>query len=386
VFGSFPLLLIVAATSLVVWLALTSEWWWGMRRITVLREAPAALTHWPKVSIIIPALNEERTIGESLKSVLALDYPNLEVIAVNDRSTDRTGIILQEMQAQYPQLKVIHIRTLPEGWLGKNHALFAGSRQATGEWLLFTDADVKYAPDALKALVGYAFRNNLDHLAAFPYLHGHSLWLKSFISGFMLLFTVYTQPWRATNPKAKEHIGIGAFALIRRAAYEAAGTHQAIALRPDDDIKLGKLLKRAGFRQEAVSAPDLLAVEWYPSLHEAVHGLNKNAFAGLEYSVLAVLLVVPVLLVTNVLPFFAVLFTQGWTQLLFGLTLLNVWFVYTCNRRFSHLSPILFLLHPFAVSVLVYALLESTVRALIWRRISWRGTSYALDELKRNKV
>ena len=379
-------MLVLAVTTLVVWLALTLDWWWGMRRIRILEAVQTEPATWPTLSVIIPALNEERSIRESLKSVLALDYPSLEIIVINDRSTDRTGPILQAMQQEYPQLNVIHVRELPQGWLGKNHALFVGSQNATGEWLLFTDADVSYAPQALKATVAYALQNRVDHLVAFPDLQGRSVWLKSFISGFMLLFTVYTQPWRAADPKAKEHIGIGAFALVRRTAYEAAGAHQAIALRPDDDIKLGKLLKRAGFRQEAVFAPNLLGVEWYPSMRDAVRGLNKNAFAGLEYSLRAVLLVVPVLLVTNVLPFLALFWTHGWTQLLFGLSVLTVLFVYLYHARFSRASPLLFVLHPFAVSVLAYALLESTAKALMRGQISWRGTTYSLDELKRNKI
>ncbi len=380
----------LASATLLIWMILALDWYRGMRRITQLTHGQTALEHPPTLSVIIPALNEEREIERSLQSVLAQDYPDLEVIVLNDRSTDRTGEILEGMKKRYPRLEVIHIETLPSGWLGKNHALYVGAKRSRGEWLLFTDADVRFDERALTAAVAYADKQSLDHLAALPYLEAKSVFLKSFVSAFSLLFSIYSQPWRVTKQgkgfRARWYIGIGAFNLLKREVYEAVGTHQKIALRPDDDMKLGKLVKRAGYKQEAVFAPELMQVEWYTSLREAVRGLNKNAFAGLNYSLPLALLGVAGLFATNVFPFIAVFFTHGLERVLFGCSVLIAFAIYALNERLSKLPVWYAALHPFGVTVLCYATLEAAAKAL-WRgSVSWRGTRYSLAELRKNKV
>ena len=292
----------------------------------------------PTLSVIIPALNEAGAIETSLESVLAQGYAGLEVIAINDRSTDATGAILDRLQGVYPQLQVVHIETLPESWLGKNHALYLGAQKARGEWLLFTDADVEFQPGALKAAVSYALGQNLEHLTAIPHMTAKGTLLKSFVAAFMLLFSY--KVLRFSGRVTGEHIGLGAFNLLRRSAYEAVGGHVPIALRPDDDLMLGKLIKRAGFRQSVVFAADLIKVEWYTSVKEAVRGLNKNAFAGLGYSLPLVLLVTGTLVMTHILPFVATFLTAGWTQFIYTLVLLNIVFIYTVGYRFTKLSPV----------------------------------------------
>ena len=338
----------------------------------------------PTLSVVIPALNEQNAVETGLRSVLAQDYPGLEVIALNDRSTDATGAILDRMQGEYPQLQVVHIETLPSGWLGKNHALQLGAQKAQGEWLLFTDADVQFRPGALSAAVSYAVRENLDHLTAVPHMVAKSPWLKSFVAAFMLLFSFGIM--RASAPATDAYVGLGAFNLLRRSVYRAVGGHVPIALRPDDDMMLGKLIQRAGLRQRVVIATDLIQVEWYLSVKEAVRGLNKNAFAGLGYSLPLVLLVAGTLVTTHILPFVAVFFTAGWAQLVYALVLLNIVFIYMVGHRFTKLSPVYALLHPLGTAILVYATLESAFRALRQGGIHWRGTFYSLRELRKNKV
>ena len=376
----------LAGATLLSWLVLGLDWYRGMRRLTELTHAEPTLDAYPTLSVIIPALNEERDLERSLRSVLTQDYPALEVIVLNDRSTDRTGEILEGMKEKDAQLEVIHIDTLPEGWLGKNHALYVGAKRAKGEWLLFTDADVRFDRAALSIATAYAEKRGLDHLAALPYLEAKSVPLKAFVSAFSLLFSIYSQPWRATEPKSRWHIGIGAFNLLKRETYEAVGTHERIALRPDDDMKLGKLVKQAGYKQEAVFAPEIMQVEWYTGLPQAIRGLNKNAFAGLNYSLPLALTGVVSLFVTNVFPFVAVFFVSGLARWLFALSVLIVFSVYALNKRRSRLGVLYAALHPFGVSVLCYATLESACKAL-WRgSVSWRGTAYPLSELRKNKL
>lgn len=372
----------MASLTLLLWLLLTVDWLLGVRRVDRLTPK-VEQTDLPTLSVVIPALNEEGAIEISLESVLAQDYPGLEVIVLNDRSTDRTGAILDRMQRAYPQLQVVHIETLPAGWLGKNHALHLGAQKARGEWLLFIDADVKFEPGALEAAGSYAVQHGLEHLTAIPHMTAKGPLLKSFVAAFMLLFSY--KVLRFSGRVTGEHIGLGAFNLLQRSTYETIGGHTEIALRPDDDLMLGKLVKRAGFRQSVVFAAELMEVEWYMGVKEAVQGLNKNAFAGLGYSLPLVLIVAGTLLVTHIFPFVAIFLTSGWAQLVYALVLLAVLLIYAVGHRFTKLNPVYVLLHPLGTAILVYATLESAFKALAQGGIRWRGTFYPLRELKKNR-
>lgn len=377
--------LVLAIFTFTLWLGLTIDWFLGVRKVSRLGDGSSpTLSEYPPLSVVIPALNEARALEASLQSVLRQDYPNLELLVLNDRSTDRTGEILEQMKKTYPQLQVTHIRELPSGWLGKNHALHVGAQCSSGEWLLFTDADVAFEPNALSTAVAYAVQHRLDHLTAVPQMKSRSPWLKAFVSVFMLLFSFGIL--RASAPATKAHVGLGAFNLLRRSVYETVGGHTAIALRPDDDMMLGKLVKAANFRQEVVFATELMCVEWYTGVREAVRGLNKNAFAGLFYSLAAVLLVTFTLALTHIVPFIAVFTTTGLARLLYALVLADIVFVYVLAGRLMKLPFWCVALHPVGTAILIYAILESAVKATWQGGISWRGTFYPLEQLKKNKV
>ncbi|HEY4587862.1 MAG TPA: glycosyltransferase family 2 protein, partial [Thermoanaerobaculia bacterium] len=245
-------LFVLALATLLAHVATAVQVYRGVRSIRALRDLPPLAGPLPRVSIIIPARNEERNLEEALRSVLALDYDNLEIDVVDDRSTDRTGEILDRMAAADPRLRIVHVRELPPGWLGKNHALWLGAGKATGEFLLFTDADVVLAPATLRRAVGAMVADGLDHLTAAPEIARPGVLFEMFVGAFSLFFTLYTRPWKVKDPESPSHVGVGAFNLVRAAAYRAAGGHPAIAMRPDDDLKLGKLLKKKGFHQEFV--------------------------------------------------------------------------------------------------------------------------------------
>jgi len=161
----------LAAFGSLFWLVLGAEWFRGVRKVPVLRDvAEPVPTVYPSLSVVVPARDEERAVGESVRSMVAQDYPgSLEVVAVDDRSADRTGEILESLRAETPGLlRVLHVKELAEDWLGKNHALSLGVAEARGDWLLFTDADVRFVPDSARRAVGYALANDLDHLALAP--------------------------------------------------------------------------------------------------------------------------------------------------------------------------------------------------------------------------
>jgi glycosyltransferase involved in cell wall biosynthesis len=358
----------------------------GLRRVPELEQWPAEAAAWPRVSIIVPARNEARHIQAALQSLLRLDYPDLEIIAVDDRSTDGTGEILDRFAVDSAWLQVVHIEELPRGWLGKNHALAAGAARGTGSWLLFTDADVSMAPQTLRRALCYAQSSQLDHLALMPGIDMPSLTLQAFAVTFVTLFCIYFQPWKAGDPRSRRYIGVGAFNLVRRSAYQQADGHEPIRMRPDDDMMLGKRIKQHGFRQRSASGLGLISVPWYGSLREVFRGLEKNAFSGVDYRIGTVVAGTAALLLLNVWPYVAVFLTRGAAQWLYGGTALLLW---ALNWRVAAWMRVpRRVAWAFPLSVLLFVAIQWRAMYLTLRNrgIRWRDTHYPLDELKANRV
>jgi glycosyltransferase involved in cell wall biosynthesis len=337
----------------------------------------------PLVSVIAPACNEAVAIEAAVRGFLALDWPQLEVIVINDRSTDGTALVLQRLLAEAdPRLRVLTIADLPNGWLGKNHANAQGAALAQGEWLLFTDADVQLQPPILAKAMAHAAAESFDHIAAAPEARLPGGVLSQFALYFALLFSVWARPWAARNPRSRAHVGIGAFNLVRRSVYDAAGGHAAVRLCPDDDLELGRCLKLVGGRQDFVFANGLAAVDWYGSWGEVRRGLMKNLFAGAGYSVPLVLVGAAAQLWLLAWPVPALLLTTGltWWLNLGILLVLGVqgWLAaqFFGGRRYGG-----WLLPLFAVFG-SYLMLRSMALALANGGIEWRGTFYSLAELR----
>ncbi len=376
-----------SAAVLLIWIILGIELLIGMRRIQSLRDiSPAEGSNLPKVSIIIPARNEERNIRAALQSILQQDYPQLEFIIINDRSTDNTGAILKELAAADARLNVVEITELPPGWLGKNHALHYGATRASGEIFLFTDADVIMQPSTLRRAINYLQDNQLDHLAIAPIItvHGHVYGI--FIMTFCIFFSLYTLPWRAAKPGSKKHIGIGAFNMVRASVYRAIGGHEPIALRPDDDLKLGKLVKLRGYRQGFLQGTDLMNVEWYASIQEMIAGLMKNAFAGMDYSIAAIIASTIIQLTLNVWPFIALFVTSDTPWLFSLLAVIIILILGIDGGRPQQLKPWYCIGFPFGTLMFLYILWRAMILNLRDDGIYWRGTHYSLAELKSNKL
>jgi len=200
-------------------------------------------------------------LEHALRSLLALTYPNKEIIVVNDRSTDNTGPILDHMANEHASLRILHVKELPAGWLGKNHAHYVGAQLAKGDVLLFTDADIVMAPSSLSRAINYFEANRLNHLAILPRVITLGGALSTVIVGFQFFFNLVTRGWKVRDPKSWAFVGIGAFNMIRRSAYEIIGTHRAIAMRPDDDMRLGQRVKQKDLRSDFLFGVKMLHVE-----------------------------------------------------------------------------------------------------------------------------
>jgi glycosyltransferase involved in cell wall biosynthesis len=345
----------------------------------------------PPLTIVVPARNEEAEIEEALRSLLALDYPQFEVVAIDDRSTDQTGAIMDRLAAEpaaQGRLRVVHVQELPAGWLGKLHAMWLGSmrsdaRQGSSEWLLFTDADCVFQPESVRRAIHYAIQNRVDHLVLFPTGHMKTLGERMLISFPQVMASFAMRPWKVRDPKARDHIGVGAFNLIRRSAYETIGTYEKLRLEVVDDVKLGESIKQAGLRQDVVCGPGMVTLRWAVGAAGIISTLEKNLFAFLRFRLSLVLAVCAATFFLCVWPFAGLALAHGWARVPFAVAVAMIALAYTLTARYAAGSGWLFLTCPFSGLLFIAAVLRSAYRALRDGAVTWRGTKYSLAELKR---
>ncbi|MEC2072773.1 glycosyltransferase family 2 protein [Alkalihalophilus marmarensis] len=378
---------------MIMWLLLFTCLFWliilidaaiGMRKIDRLEDVSAEMfDDAPLISIIIAARNEETGISASLYSQLIQSYPALEWIVVNDRSNDRTREHIESSRKKDARITPIHINELPQGWLGKNHALYQGYKKAKGDYLLFTDADIIYQPDTIEKAMNYVKKNDIDHLTLAPNMNVKRFWPKAFISFFLFGFSFFKRPWMANVDSSKSGIGIGAFNLVSKEAYESIGGHQAIKERPEDDLMLGVLLKQKGYKQRMVTALNHLEVEWYATLKEAFVGLEKNTLAGLYYRYSMVALAVSGVFITHVLPFLTLFLNSELVRMLSILSIVLISGVYmqTVHKMTKGALKSLPVL-PVTALLFIYCIARAAFLTAYRGGIVWRGTFYSIKELR----
>jgi glycosyltransferase involved in cell wall biosynthesis len=341
----------------------------------------------PLVSILVAARNEASSLPRALPTLVAHEHANFEVIAVDDRSDDTTGAILDDFASRDPRLRVVHVTELPAGWMGKPHALQMAYERSSGEWLLFTDADVRFHPEAVARALRLARDRKLDHLTLVASLDMHGFWEHAALSYIALAFLLGIRPWLVDKPAAGSYMGIGAFQLVRRTAYEAAGEHKRLAMEVVDDMKLGKMVKRAGYRSSVGFAEGYVRLRWQEGLRNITRGLTKNMFAGMSFHVWKAVGTFFAVLILSVLPFAALAFTHGLTfWLALAASIGAVLFNAAVLRGSGAESPLYGIAHPVGALVFSWIALRSMVVTL-WRGgIIWRDTFYPLDELRRGSV
>ncbi len=384
------LLLALAAAALGGWLGVAWLAWRADRALPDLEALPPD-PHPPPLSVVVPCRDEARGVEAAVRSLLAQRLPSLQVVAVDDRSTDATGAILDRLAAEDPRLAVVHVTALPAGWLGKNHALEAGGRRATGEWILFTDGDVVFGPGALARALGHARTHRLGHLAAAPRFVAPGFLERAFVTGFGAFASLAFQVHRLRVAGSSAFVGVGAFNLVRRADWERIGGHQRLRLEVVDDLKLGLVLRRSGVPQGAVSGGGLVSVRWQHGLWPSVLGLVKNAFAGTEYRPGVAVAASLALALAGLGPLALVVLALARGEVLAaalagGALLVGVTIHGGAARRLAGGSGLEGLALPLSSALLAGVLLGSTATAL-WRGgVVWRGTPYPLDALRRGCV
>jgi glycosyltransferase involved in cell wall biosynthesis len=379
----------------------------ALRLPSIKHVTPAADAECPRISLIFAARDEEEKLPATLNTLAVMDYPELEIIGVDDRSQDSTGRILDDFARENTRLaemgrssslgtardraaplrvQALHIDSLPRGWLGKPHALFKAYEKSSGEWLLFTDADVRFAPDALRRAASLVKEHNADHLTLFCDVEMPGFWDKVLLTFFGMAFHLATDPYRVSNPNSRAYVGVGAFQMVRRSTYEAVGTHRRLAMEVVDDIKLGKIIKHSGFRSCAALAPELVVVHWHSGLGNLVRGVTKNFFASAGFNLNVAIAAMTGVVLMNVAPFVAVFAASGWTRVCAAIAVVIAVGFHAGVNVVLRVSPFYALTHPIGAILFAYMLLRSTVVTL-WRGgVTWRNTFYPLDELKRGMV
>jgi glycosyltransferase involved in cell wall biosynthesis len=369
---------------------------WGMfkgrARMMLIRTPrdPAPLDP-PHVSILIPAKDEGERIRACLQSALEQDYPNFDVVAVNDRSADETGAVMDEMAAANPKLKIVHIPpgSLPDGWTGKNNALHNGVQQANGSWLLFVDSDVILQPDALSATLGMAHRKRFDLVSLIPRMEWHTFWEGMLVPLASSAIGAAHAMALTNAASSKIAFGNGQYMLIRREAYVAAGGHEAVRDKFCEDMVMAKRFKELGFKPRVAWGTDLIAVRMYDSLQKILRGWSRIFFAasdGRPWRTIFSLLFV-VFCCYSAYPALAWgiyrLFVPG-NSALTGFDWLVVSLLHLGVMTFQigvmyrwQVTPWKYaLLFPLGGLFLIY-IFASALKMCMTRRVEWRGTSYS---------
>jgi chlorobactene glucosyltransferase len=375
------------------WCGLGAFTFWSLRGATILRaNQPASpLESSPKVSIIVAARNEEDALPAALESMLALDYPDYEIVLVDDDSRDRTGAIADEWAAKPSakgRLKIIHNRTLPPGWSGKVHALHLAANAASGEWVLATDADIVFHPSTLRVAMSSALEHGAHFLSIVPEFEFGSFWEKVVLPAFTFLISSLFPLRLVNDPQSSRAIAAGAFILMKREDLNALGGYARLKKVVIEDLRLAQLFKRNGRRIYFAASRGLFHTRMYSSGREMFEGLSRSAFEGTSFSVPKVLGGVLLGNLLAVLPWVALITRMVRDSRLMGPALHDPsLFVALLACAVASLVYLPFILHlrvpvPYVFALPLAALfyscvsVNSALASIVGRGVPWKGRHY----------
>ena len=350
----------------------------GMRFMKTLKSAPLP-TPPPLVSTIVPARNEQRSIDRCVQGLRDQDYSRLELIFVDDDSTDATPDILARHASQDPRIKIVHTGGKPAGWNGKQWACHSGAQAATGDWLCFMDADTLAEPHLITRTLSFASARSIDMLSLQPWYEMRGLWERIVLpAGLPPLLMIYP-PYRVNNPKDSLSMANGQFILFRREAYQRIDGHAGIKDRMMDDYSIAESVKKAGLRLYIAEGLDVMRVRLYTNLREIWAGALKAAveISG-GWTISAVGLIANLLI--NVMPAVALLWAivvRDWPLAAVMGTLVAFQIVYNSIVRMTafRLPPWSGVTYPIGGVIVSAILLDGMIRLATGRNITWKGRS-----------
>jgi chlorobactene glucosyltransferase len=343
------------------------------------------LTHSPFVSICVPARNEERDLGACLQSLMAQNYPNFEVIAADDQSEDRTLEIIKHFERRFDNFIGFQGKPLPEDWLGKPYILSQAFSKTKGEYLLFTDADPVFEPFALKSAMFLMQKQKLDMLTLMPGASFGSFWERAVQPVIFGLIAGLTRFGDVNNPNNPKAMGIGAFILVKRSAYEKVSGHESVKKNVIEDIALGKVIKRSGHKIWIADGKSLFSIRMYHSLYEIWTGWKKNVFSAFKRSITRTISFAVTLIGFQLTPFLLLYLnwtteTFIWSFILSFLTIALTLATGIGLCKELKLNPLVALLFPLGSLVAIGIMFASMQQALIKNKTEWRGRVYTASE------
>lgn len=367
------------------WLVLAVGAWLTIRRTTILKDVEVTDPRpWPKLSVVIPACDEGHTLEAAIQTILAQDYPDIEIVLIDDRSTDNTGQIVDRAADADTRVRPVHITELPDGWLGKVNALQHGLEQTSGQWVLFTDADVHMAPGTLRRAVAYSENRRLDHLALIPDVWPATLLTDAAISAFFRIFLVGMRAWAVENPKSSAFAGVGAFNMVRRESFDKTDGFEWLRLEVADDVGLGLMMKRSGARSAVAHGRDLVGLHWYNSVAEMARGAEKGYSSLGRCNPLRLVGMISLLAAVELSPFIAVLlFTMPWLQIAGVVTLIVDAATIVAMHRWAKRPLLPGFLAPVAIALNVAFSFRAAWLGFRRGGVIWRGTLYPSHVLRK---
>ncbi len=351
----------------------------------------AGVTRFPMVSVILPARNEERYIARCIESLLAQDYSNFEIIAINDSSTDKTGEIIKEYAARDPRVVHVDAPAKPEGWAGKNWACHQAYLRAKGEVLLFTDADTEHSSSAMSLALGQLVSQNLDALTAVPKLICNDFWTKITLPALATFLHTRFSPLRVNDPNTKTGYFFGSFFAITRNTYEAVGTHEGVRHELVEDGALGGKVKEAKFRLKMVRGERQIEAVWARDLPTLWHGLRRlmiplyyqnRSGACMMAAAVFFILFAPFAFIPYLLA--AALAGNVSFQILLAVQLATIALVIATTAVQCRLgvfeSPAYALASPLSGAIISLGFLSAIADASKKGAVSWRGRQYTISE------
>lgn len=368
--------------------------YWGFQWLTLRRvmsevprvEAlPAALAgHRPTVSAVLTARNEAESLEAAVRARLADSSPGLELLIVDDRSTDHTGEIADRLATVDARVKAIHVKELPPGWLGKLNALQQGLSAATGEWVLFSDGDVSVDADVLDRVLTHCENKKLDHCVLVPRMLPVSPLLDAVTSVFMRIVALNLRTWALEDPRSSASVGIGAFNLFRRSALARTPGLDWLKMEVADDVTLGQMLKACGARQSAVNGCARVSLTFHRSLKDSLVSAERATFTAIgNFSLVRLLGLSLAVLVLELSPLLALALATT-RAVAFGALAATALAATTMvvSNRWSQRSLWHLLLTPLAELVIAYSQIRAGILGTVRGGISWRGSFYPTAQLK----